>query len=335
MARRVWSFLDNPLGHLPAKLRILNAVRIAWKYIGIQIYPGKLSSDYSYNAILLYANSRHLAPAAIAAVLLMAVWLWNLKTNRKEWFLAGTIYVAGFAITANILVPTGTIMGERLAYLPSAGYCLLVALIWIWLLKRQRKLAWTVLAIFLAALTVRTIVRNRDWHDNFTLFSADVKVVPGSAKIHSNLGVMYYTRGDEDAASKELQTALHIYRDLPEAMVYNALIESNKGHDLDAEKLLETALTMTPQSNPNYDFMIVSLAEILVKEGRSDQALKLLDEEIARSAGSSRAWSGRAALRYQGGDLGGARADAEMAVRLDGGNEQAKRLLAVLNGRAQ
>ncbi len=328
-------FLDNPLGHLPAKLRILNAVRIAWKYIGIQIYPGKLSSDYSYNAILLYANLRHLAPAAIAAVLLMAVWLWTLKTNRKEWFLAGTIYVAGFAITANILVPTGTIMGERLAYLPSAGYCLLVALIWIWLLKRQGKLAWTVLAIFLAALTVRTIVRNRDWHDNFTLFSADVKVVPGSAKIHSNLGVMYYTRGDKDAASKELQTALHIYRDLPEAMAYNALIESNKGHDLDAEKLLETALTMTPQSSPNYDFMIISLAEILVKEGRSDQALKLLDGEIARSAGSSRAWSARAALRYRGGDLGGARADAEMAVRLDGGNEQAKRLLAVLNGSAQ
>ena len=32
----------------------------------------------------------------------------------------------GFAITANILMPTGTIMGERLAYLPSAGFCLLV-----------------------------------------------------------------------------------------------------------------------------------------------------------------------------------------------------------------
>ena len=92
---------------------------------------------------------------------------------------------------------------------------------------------------------------------------------------------------------------------------------------------------MTPQSNPNYDFMVMSLTEILVNEGKSDQALKLLDGEIARSAGSSRAWSARAALRYRRGDLGDARADAEMAVRLDGGNEQAKRLLAVLNGSAQ
>ena len=325
------SFLDNPLAHLPAGLRIANAVRIAWKYLGLQVYPANLSSDYSYNAILLYANWRHTAPAAIAAILVLGVWFWSSRTHRKEWFLAGAIYLAGFATTANILVPTGTIMGERLAYLPSAGYCLLVALIWIWLLKRKEQLAWAVLAIFLAALAVRTVARNRDWHDNFTLFSVDVKVVPGSAKIHSNLGVMYYTRGDVAAASRELQTALHIYKDLPEAMLYNGLIESSRGQDLDAEKMLEKALSLTPQSNPNYDFMVVSLTGVLNKEGKSDKALKLLDDEIARSPTASRAWSSRAALRYQRGDIADARTDAEMALKLDATNEQAVNLLSIAN----
>ena len=144
-------FLDNPLGSSSGQVANSECCSDRMEVHRNSNLSRKASSHYSYNAILLYANLRHLAPAAIAAVLLMAVWLWTLKTNRKNGS-AGTIYVAGFAITANISVPTGTIMGERLAYLPSAGYCLLVALIWIWLLKRQGKLAWTVLAIFLAAL---------------------------------------------------------------------------------------------------------------------------------------------------------------------------------------
>ena len=115
--------------------------------------------------------------------------------QAKRWFLAGAIYLTGFAATANLLVPTGTIMGERLAYLPSAGFCLLAALLWLRLENYQRRLAWAVLAIVAATLAARTVVRNRDWQDNFSP-SGRRWAVPGSAKMHFALGSEYMNRGE-------------------------------------------------------------------------------------------------------------------------------------------
>src|SRR5208337_2957594 len=174
-----------------------------------------------------------------------------------EWFLAGAIYLAGFAVTANILMPTGTIMGERLAYLPSAGFCLLAALLWMQLEKRQTRLAWPVLAIIVAALAMRTVVRNRDWRDNSSLFSAAVQAVPGSAKMHDALVGEYLLRGQSQGVLAETQTALSIYPDFPEALKSSGIVE--------------------------YDFRVVNLAEQLMKLGENDDALIFLNEAIADS----------------------------------------------------
>jgi Tfp pilus assembly protein PilF len=325
------SFLDNPLAHLPASLRILNALRISWKYLGLHVFPAALSCDYSYNAIPIYANWRYGVAAAVATFLVLGLLLWAFRAGKREWVLAGAIYLCGFATTANLLTPTGTILGERLAYLPSAGFCLLAALIWIQLAKRQSRAAWVVLAVLVLAFAGRTVARNRDWHDNFSLFLSAVRAVPGSAKSHSNLGLEYYTLDQVDAADKELQTALRIYPQEVEALGFSALIESRKGHDREARALLEKCLSLMTKENPNYEFMAVNLAAVMMKLGQNEDALKLLDDEIAHAPSYSRAWSNRAVIRYQRGEVAMAHSDAEMAVRLDPSNQQAENLLGLLS----
>lgn len=329
------NFLDNPLAHLPAILRIPNALRIAWKYVGLQLYPAKLSCDYSYNAILLYANLRHTALAAVATGLVLALWIWALWKRKNEWFLAGTIYFAAFAITANLLVPTGTIMAERLIYLPSAGFCLLVALIWIRLKERQRNLAWAALAIVVVALAARTVVRNRDWRDNFTLYSAAVRVVPGSAKMRTDLGAEYMYRGQLDAARLEYQTALAIFPNDPGAVEWLGLLDARTGNDQEALQLLKTALALTPRSGINYEFVVVNLAVQLMKSGENDDALKLLNQVVVESPENVRAWSNRAVILYQRGEVERARNDALTALHLDPANTQARNLLVLLNAPAR
>src|SRR5262249_194783 len=140
------------------KWRILNALRVAWKYVALQIYPRILSCDYSFNQILVYMNWRHTLPAALAAALAIGAWLWALVNKKTGWALAGGIYLIGFAATANVLIPTGTIMGEQLAYLPSAGFCLAAALVWSGLWKRRQQAAMPVLMLVVAALAARTVV---------------------------------------------------------------------------------------------------------------------------------------------------------------------------------
>ena len=182
------SLMDNPLASLPPLWRILNALRVAWKYVWLHFYPVMMSCDYSFNQIPMYRDWRHTLPAALAAAAAVTLWIWALRKRHAGLALAGGIYLAGFAATANILMPTGTIMGERLAYLPSAGFCVLVALAWSWLAERQRMLACGLLMAVLLALAARTVARNTDWRDNLALYSSAVRAVPNSAKMHANLG---------------------------------------------------------------------------------------------------------------------------------------------------
>jgi Tfp pilus assembly protein PilF len=325
------ALLDNPLAHLPPLWRILNALRVGWKYVALQTFPVTLSCDYSFDAIPLYANLRNTLPAAVATLVALAAWGWAIWKRQSGLMLAGAIYLAGFATTANIFVSTGTIMGERLAYLPSAGFCLLIALGCRRVEVNYRAAATAILLLLTAAFGVRTLARNRDWKDDLTLYQADVRAVPGSAKIHSNLGHEYLNRRQFDLARTELQAALKIYPDYPDTMETLGLVESWTGHESEALRLMNRALQMSDRGNINYDYMAVNLAAMLMQVGRSNDALQVLDREIAESPEYSRAWSNRAVIHYQRGESAMARSDAESALRLEPSNSQALGVLSRAN----
>jgi protein O-mannosyl-transferase len=324
------SGLDNPLAHLSPVLRISNAIRVAWKYIGLQIYPAALTSDYSYNAITLYADWKHLLPAVVGMALVLGLGIWALWTGRRAWAFAVGFYLAAFSVTANILTPTGTIMGERLAYLPSAGFCLLVALFWLELEKRNRRVAWYALAVVALLFSARTILRNRDWRDTFTIYSAAVRTVPNSAKSHAGLGEQYLRRNQLQDARKEFQTSLTIYPDFADLIDSYAIVESRLGHDQQALELFERSLALTAKDDIDYESVAVNLAAQFMKMGDNDKALKILNDQIAANTNDSRAFSNRAVIRYQRAEYPSALADAQAALKLDPTNVQAQRVAALL-----
>ena len=326
--------LDNPLAAIPAQWRILNALRVGWKYAALHLYPARLSCDYSFNTIPIYLDLRHTLPALIATLAMVGAWIWAVWKRRSELILAGGIYLGGFAVTANILMPTGTIMGERLAYLPSAGFCLLAALGWNYLQQRQRMVALAALTAVVAAFGMRTMVRNRDWQDNMSLYSAGVRVSPGSAKMHGNLGGEYMAAVEWDKAATEYETALRINPDYPDVLAAYGLLEVWRGHNEAGGRMLERALYMSQRDNPNYDFMAVNYAALLMQTNHMDGALDVLNREISESPSYARAWSNRAVIRYKQGQMAPARADAEAALHLDPQNTQAQKLISLLNSAA-
>jgi tetratricopeptide (TPR) repeat protein len=329
------SQLDNPLVVIPPHWRILNALRVAWKYAALHFYPAKLSCDYSFNTLPIYLDWRHTLPAWVATFAAVSAWIWAVWKRRSGLILAGGIYLGGFAVTANILMPTGTIMGERLAYLPSAGFCLLVAVGWNWLQQRRRIAALVALTAIVAAFGMRTMLRNQDWQDNLSLYTAGVRVSPGSAKIHGNLGGEYMASAQWDMAATEFQTALGILPDYPDVLASYGLLEIWRGHNDSAGRMLERAYYMSHRDNPNYDFMAVNYAALLMQTNHMDGALNVLNREIAESPKYSRAWSNRAVIHYKQGQTTPARTDAGAALRLDPENTQAQKVLQMLGSPAQ
>jgi tetratricopeptide (TPR) repeat protein len=321
------SVLDNPLSLLPASLRILNAVRIAWKYLALLVLPITLSCDYSYNQIPLYADARHLLIPAIAATALLLAWIWAIWKKRTGYIVAGAVYFAGFAATSNILTRTGTIFGERLAYLPSAGFCLLAALAWRWLAGRHRHAAVAVLALLVPALGIRTVVRNRDWRDNAALYTAAGNAVPNSAKMRAFRGIIYLGEGQFDRSRADLEAALNIHPEFPDAVEAMGLLEARSGNSTEALNWLQKALDISDRGDIDYDYRAVNLAALDMQIGRLDEAMKLLNRDIAESPRYSRSWSNRAVLRLKLGQVAEAREDARTALALDPNNRQARNIL--------
>ena len=322
-------FLDNPIADLPLSWRVLNALAVAWRYLGLQLFPARLSADYSFNAIPVARSLAPLLPALLGTLALLGLWAWSYR-RAPHAFLAGAMYLAGFALTSNVLLPLPTILGERLAYVPSAGLCLLAGLGWAWFVERRRVAAIAILTMASVALAARTVVRNRDWRDNLTLFTAAVAATPENAKAHHNLGALLSGQGDLDRARVELDTAYRIYPEYPDLLSSLGVLYFRMGDKTRAVSFLSEAVRLADPGNPNYDDLVINDAAMLLDVGRHEEALSLLDRVIATSPRAARAYFIRALLHIQRSERGGALADLQTALRLDPDNRRAQETLASL-----
>ena len=66
------------------------------------------------------------------------------------------------------------------------------------------------LRILIVALSIRTIVRNRDWKSEETLWIATEKISPSGPNIHNNIGAIYQQKGDLQKAIEEFSLAIQI-----------------------------------------------------------------------------------------------------------------------------
>jgi tetratricopeptide (TPR) repeat protein len=183
-APTVFPFTDNPIVGADFWTGRMTAVRVLGRYVGLLLWPARLSCDYSYGQIpLVTGTGLWLAALMTIAALTSAVLLW--RSSRTGFFVAGSALLVLLPV-ANLLFPIGTIMAERFLYLPSIAFA--AAVVWAtWTVARNRhweKAAPVVLCTAILALGMRTLARNQDWRDELTLSTAAVQVSPASFKTH-------------------------------------------------------------------------------------------------------------------------------------------------------
>jgi len=241
------SRLDNPLAFVAPLDRIRSAFGILWDYFGLLHVPVVLSADYSYNqvpVITSWADPRWLAGAAVTAALLAAVFLHRSAGVR----FAAALPLVTLSVTSNMFFPIGTIKAERLLYLPSVGWALLVAAAIAAGLRRARyqRAAAVGCVIAILAFGVRTWGRNADWRDKGALFWSLCESAPGSAKARVNCGVALQQRGLGVAAVEQYQAALAIYPEADQAALGIAIALQHDGKTDEAIRWFERAITLNP-----------------------------------------------------------------------------------------
>jgi Flp pilus assembly protein TadD len=266
-------FLDNPAAHLGSWTRVGTALWVQVRYAWLAVWPVRLSSDYSFDAIppvTSMAEPRLWAGLLWLAVLAAGFW-FGLRRSRP-FAVAVVCWAAFFVPGSNLLFPAGTAMGERLAYLPSIGVCLLVGHLLAALYARHssgRVTAIAVLALLLMLGGARTVLRNPDWKDNSSLALHDVGVVPRSAKLQFGAGLAHYDRGDLEAAEGAFLEAVAIYPEYAQAQYDLAQLLIARGATREAiEHLAASAAATTVNPRP-----FKQLAPLLELAGRRAEAL--------------------------------------------------------------
>jgi tetratricopeptide (TPR) repeat protein len=176
----------------------------------------RLSADESFNQVPVVespTDPRLLLAGAAAAALALGLWVGRRRTRPLLFGVA--FFLGAFAVTANVLFPIGTIKAERLAYLPSFGWCLACAFLCLRLLPAATRVRVAAFAALLVLLGARTWVRNADWADNLTLFERTVATSPNSARAHNNVGALYGQSGRYADAIVHYREALRILPDYP------------------------------------------------------------------------------------------------------------------------
>ncbi|HEY3177067.1 MAG TPA: tetratricopeptide repeat protein [Candidatus Polarisedimenticolia bacterium] len=282
------AFVNNPIQFAEPLGRVLTALRVAVMGAGLLIFPLRLSADYSYNA--LPVTSGVPGAADIAAVVFLALYLGVLFFSARRFpvaMFALSWSALTYLIVSNLLFPIGTIFGERLLYLPSIGFALLLAAGLTRLGGRAplwRGTAAALTALLLILYGARFTARCRDWVDDEHLFQAAVAVNPGSAKAHSNYAATLQFAGRYDAAIEHYGVALRIA--------------------------------------PGLTGSGISLARILTLQGRPDEAVRQYQKVIERDDGISVAWSGLGLAHEAAGNDSAAESAFRKALSLSLGRNQ-------------
>lgn len=263
--------VENPLAGLPAVARAENACLILLRYLGRLLLPLRLSADES-------AWSIRPAPAAsIAAVgaacLLAVAAAAAIRRPRAPASLGFLFFLLAFLPASNVLFPIGTIFAERVAYLPSAGVCLILGAALagraetVAALPRARLAA---LGAILLVLSARTAMRGTVWSSDEKLFENSVHVAPASAKNHYNLGTVraWFARWPESVAAHT--DAARIYPKYWDAWAGKGRSERELGRLEDARKSYERALA----ARPAYENGFFGLGQVLERMGEDRRALE-------------------------------------------------------------
>jgi len=199
---------DNVLVRESYPGRITTTLALAARYVEKLVWPLHLAADSGYREIDVVAWSDPYCLAGIG--LLLGLLLAVIVLRRSHDALLGLVLTAVplAVVLAVSFLALGPPLAERLLYLPSAGFCVLLGLG----IERAagRTGAYAAAATIVVAYGGLTIARNRVWREPSVFFRTMVADAPRSARSHRELGIFLGERNETAAAVAELQTSLAI-----------------------------------------------------------------------------------------------------------------------------
>jgi tetratricopeptide (TPR) repeat protein len=279
-------------------------------YLRHLIAPFRLSLIYGTSFVTSASDPRFLLPVLLLLGIGCGLWIYRRKITAQIW-VALALTLAPILPVLNLKVfHYEYIIQDRYLYLPSIGFCYLVAIFVFWLGRQRATLAFVFAAVLLLAFGASTILQNRVWHDAVALWQRAIYYSPHSWSTHYNLGLALLGYDQFEQAQSELLEAKRL--DPNKANVYNnlALAQVGLGKPDEAIANLRAALLLDPRLLEAHN----NLGRLLCDKGDYAAAKKELAMVLDRDPSSNSARFNMARTSAAMGDHGGAIRDYESVL---------------------
>ncbi len=259
--------------HISTRDRILTAIGVVPQWVRLLYFPAHLSSEYGPPDLPIAQGwSVVQVPGLLllAGVLLLAVVL----RKRQPVISFGIAFICVTLLpSSNFVLPAGILLAERTLFLPSVGAMLvlgaLAVLVRDWGRARfgegraVARFGYALVALPLAAGTVRSLQRTPVWYDNARLFQQAVIDSPSAYRTHYMLGAWLFDNRRKREGEAEYRKALNLFP-------YDPFLSYNMAEQYRVMGLCHPALPLyrwTHGLDPNFPLGHGAFAFCLLNEG--------------------------------------------------------------------
>ncbi|MBL7777699.1 MAG: hypothetical protein JNK66_05290 [Chitinophagales bacterium] len=278
----------------PMENKLGTAAQVLTKYAKLLVIPYPMSFYYGYKIIEKKSVYDGLNMVVIAIYVLLGVGSFIMLRFNKIVGLSGMIIVIGLSIYTNVFAAAPGMMADRFLFVPSLGFCILLAYGLIKLFKIDEKnttynfdlnllptgLKYSVAGLLLV-YSVLTFARNTDWKDHLTLFAADIGHLENSAQANNLYAVHLMKNSYKETDPQKVQSmrllaeqhfkqAIHVYPEFFNAQYDLARTQSILAKNEEAEHNFVVAAKM----NPDFPTAWLGAAEIAMNSGRYSNAVE-------------------------------------------------------------
>ncbi|KAM5311528.1 protein O-mannosyl-transferase TMTC4 isoform 4-T4 [Glossophaga mutica] len=239
------------------KDKLLEAINYNYYYslnAWLLLCPWWLCFDWSMGCIPLIKSVGDWRVIALAALWfcligLICQALCSEDSHKRRVLTLGLGFlIIPFLPASNLFFRVGFVVAERVLYLPSAGYCILLTFGFGALSKhtKRKKLITALVLGILFINMLRCMIRSSEWRNEEKLFQSALSVCPLNAKVHYNVGKNLADKGNQTAAIRYYREAVRLNPKYVHAMnnLGNILKERNELQE--AEELLSLAVQIQP-----------------------------------------------------------------------------------------
>ena len=309
--------------------RLLTALSLWPTYARLMLMPWHLAVDYAPGVLTPGAGLRpDVILGTLILVALCGVALRSWRVAPWAAFAAAWMVVTILPVS-NLVVSSGTVLGERTLYLPSVAVAIVVAGALAHVATRHPaflRQAWVGVAVVVTVFLIRSVLRNPSWFDSFTVMNTLALEHPESWRSHRSRAEGLVRAGELDTALEEYEEALALV-----PLDYSLLSEAGEvylrqGRWLRAEELLATAVTTDPDRPTAYRL----LAQLYLVAGDGRKAHGTALAGLAHWGTDRQLWALVSESYVAKGDLPAAVRAREAALGADPSSEQDRTRLAEL-----